>query len=132
MKTLIVIIFLALGGLANAQMVNLEDALKTSETILSIRLQENAILELNRQIFELLKNKLNEQNLLFQDLLDYQKKCYNDSTEMQRGDTLYVNIEFNKPGEPDYMIVTPLYEHKKKPTFEGFIEYMKKKYNIKE
>jgi hypothetical protein len=69
--------------------------------------------------------------ITLQDLLDYEKECYNDSTQMIRGDTIFANIEFNKPGELDYMKVIPIYEHNKKPTLEGFIQYMKRKYGIK-
>ena len=66
--------------------------------------------------------------ITFQDLIDYQKECYNDSTltggvfifeeDLLRKDgTVYASS-----GRWKYY-----YDHSQ-PTFEGFIEYMEKKY----
>jgi len=48
----------------------------------------------------------------------YELECYNDSTEIA-----WMLTPLN-----DYTdIVTPIYGHLKKPTFEGFMEYLKKR-----
>lgn len=87
--------------------------------------------------------------ITLQDLLDYQKECYDDSTQTSIESFTYQSImagyrfipdknfwindykklerteEYNPP---DYFVA---YVHKI-PTFEGFIEYMKRKYKIME
>lgn len=59
-----------------------------------------------------------------QDLIDYQKECYNDSTYIAERWEEYEEY----PGDLVYRIkqIPAHYTHKK-PTFEGFIEYMKRK-----
>ena len=48
----------------------------------------------------------------------YKLECYNDSTEIA-----WMLTPLN-----DYTdIVTPIYGHLKKPTFEGFMEYLNKR-----
>ena len=62
------------------------------------------------------------------DLTDYQKECYDDSTYVAERWEEYEEY----PGDLVYRIkqIPSHYTHKK-PTFEGFIEYMKRKYKIK-
>lgn len=59
-----------------------------------------------------------------EDLIDYQKECYNDSTFIKEKWVQYEGY----PGDLVYREkIIPSHWVHKKPTFEGFIEYMKLK-----
>ena len=150
-----------LGGICQAQVtMDFEIALKSSEVIRSIKFQNDITLGINRQLFDLLKYKITKLEkkvsrlekeaqdsiilnddlvipphwtlgkepdyITLQDLLDYQKECYNDSIlvdayieRVDNGTLAYITRKV-----PSHYIHT-------EPTFEGFIEFMKKKYKVK-
>jgi hypothetical protein len=71
------------------------------------------------------------------DLTDYQKECYDDST-LVAFETIsnwkLDSLLTVKYGIPCYAAVDSLkgiYSHRQNVTFEGFIEYMKRKYKVK-
>jgi hypothetical protein len=70
-------------------------------------------------------------NITLQDLLDYQKECYDDSTHV--GTILYLGQDSIIDGQIVGTIYNTReeYDHLHYPTFESFIEFMKKKYKVK-
>ena len=79
------------------------------------------------------KAKPSEIPVTLQDFFDYEQECYNDSTLIQTmvmKRSKYQSSPSDNNMEIDY-IQTPYpyrYEHYHKPTFEGFIAYLRKWY----
>ena len=72
------------------------------------------------------------QNVTIEDINDYSKECYNDSTFKYYYTVCDIDcwdVPCNK-GEKSWMGQTcPEHIIHRKPTFEGFIAYLRKKYN---
>jgi hypothetical protein len=128
MKNLLLVIFLMLGSICQAQKVEINGYVyfeKTPEAYLSKRIDS-----LEKRIVSLEKNILT-----LKSWIEYEKDCYNDST-LVAFETISAfdldTIMTARLGIPCYVAIDStvkgIYSHRHYPSFEGFIEYMKRKF----
>ena len=80
-------------------------------------------------IFIFLSFAAKSQNITVKDMIEYEKQCYNDSTARYYYlvcDNGCYEVPCNK-GDKSFFGECPIHWEHKKPTFEGFIIWIKKK-----